>query len=75
MSLRQTILNRQDMKLTKSELMLLTILLLVLFLRVYHLGHESIWLDEAVSIDWAKLKLFQILNKISISDINTHYII
>jgi len=39
---------------------LLVVLLLSLFFRLYHLGGQSIWLDEALSIKFAKLKLLQI---------------
>ncbi len=38
------------MRLTKNTLILLAILLLSAFLRVYHLGNESLWLDEAISV-------------------------
>lgn len=43
----------------KSAL-LLAILLLGLFFRIYDLGKESLWLDEAVSIKYAELNLSQI---------------
>lgn len=51
------------MKSIRNELILLTILFLGLFLRIYDLGNESIWLDEAVSIGWANSNLFQIVKK------------
>jgi mannosyltransferase len=63
-------------KSANSKLMLLVILFLGLFLRIYHLGDESIWLDEAVSIKWANLSPFQILVATS-KDVHTplYYII
>lgn len=53
------------MKAFRNEWILLAILLLGLFLRIYHLGNESIWLDEAVSIKWANSNLFHILRDVS----------
>src|SRR6266478_3033376 len=48
------------MKFSKNELILLAILSLGLFLRIYHLSNESIWFDEAFSIMIAKLSLLQV---------------
>ncbi|MFX0202078.1 MAG: glycosyltransferase family 39 protein [Candidatus Hodarchaeota archaeon] len=45
----------------KNELILLAILFLGLFLRIYDLGNESIWVDEGISIRLAHLKPFQII--------------
>ncbi len=47
------------MKLTRSHLILLAILFLGLFLRIYDLSGESIWFDEGYSIWVAKLTLVQ----------------
>ena len=44
----------------KSRLLLLAILFMGLFLRVYDLGSESLWLDEGCSINCANLSLYQI---------------
>lgn len=49
----------------KSRLIILLIFLLALFLRLYDLGGESIWLDEAASISFSKGTLFQVINRIS----------
>jgi len=49
------------MKSNKNELILLIILILGLFLRIYDLGNESIWLDEASSIADANSNLFKIV--------------
>lgn len=45
----------------KHELILLAILLAGLFLRLYGLGSESLWLDEGYSAVWAGLELPEIL--------------
>jgi uncharacterized membrane protein len=51
------------MKLNRRELILLLIASLALFLRIYHIAEESIWLDEGISIHFANLDLFDILEK------------
>jgi len=56
------------MKLNRSELTLLAILLLGLFLRVFDLSKESVWLDEGYSIKVANLNLFNIVEEISRND-------
>lgn len=48
------------MKLFRNELILLPILFIGLFLRICHLGNESIWLDEAVSIKLANSSFLQV---------------
>ncbi len=59
------------MKSFKNELLLLAILFLGLFLRIYHLSNESIWLDEAQTIQWVNYpNLFQIVKKVS-QDVHT----
>ena len=51
------------MGLIKNKLILLLgILFIGLFLRVYDLGNESIWLDEGCSIRFANLNLSQIIS-------------
>ena len=51
------------MGLIKNKLILLLgILFIGLFLRVYDLGNESIWLDEGFSIRFANLNLSQIIS-------------
>jgi mannosyltransferase len=52
----------------KLILLLLVILFLGLFLRIYNLGNESIWLDEATSIKFANLNLFKIVEETSQND-------
>jgi mannosyltransferase len=47
------------------ELILLIILSVGLFFRIYHLGGESIWIDEGYSIMFAKLNLFQLIEEIA----------
>ncbi|HSC34697.1 MAG TPA: hypothetical protein VLG45_05435, partial [Thermodesulfobacteriota bacterium] len=39
----------------KNNFILLAIFLLGLFLRIHHLGGESVWYDEAVSVAASKL--------------------
>ena len=51
----------QNYKLTRHHFVLFTILLLGLFLRVYNLSSESIWLDEGVSIRLAHLTPSEII--------------
>jgi Predicted membrane protein len=59
-----------------SELVLSVILLLGLFLRIYHLGKESIWIDETYSIQLADLSFLKIAAETS-QDVHTplYYII
>ncbi len=56
-------MNLSTAKLSRTTLTLAAILLLGLCLRTYDLGNESIWVDEAISIAWAKLDLSQIMKK------------
>lgn len=53
------------MKLTKNALILLAILLVAFTLRIYQLGSESLWLDEGLSILWARLSPVQLIQGIS----------
>ena len=48
-------------RITKYGLALLAIVLIGLFLRLYHVGTQSIWLDEAYSIALSKMSLSQIM--------------
>ena len=48
-------------KVTKYGIALLGIVLIGAFLRVYHLGTQSIWLDEAFSVALAKMTLPQMV--------------
>ncbi|MER3445436.1 MAG: hypothetical protein C4291_00755 [Candidatus Dadabacteria bacterium] len=65
------------MKLNRSGLILLLILLLGLFLRTHNLSKESIWFDEGYSISVADLSLLQIVVETYKSDQNLplYYII
>jgi mannosyltransferase len=54
--------------LNRQNVALLAIVLLGLFLRLYNLGAQSIWLDEAVSVAMAKLSLSQIVATAAASD-------
>ncbi len=47
----------------KSTLIFLSILLLAFVLRLFHLSHESIWLDEGISIAMGKLNFNQLIDK------------
>lgn len=49
------------MKLVRTELIVGLILLLSLFLRIYDLDGESIWLDEGYSVGFAHVNPFQII--------------
>ncbi len=53
------------MRSNKNELILLIILILGLFLRIYDLGNESMWEDEVFSIRLANLGFFQIVGETS----------
>lgn len=44
-----------------GSIVLAAILLLGLFFRLYDLGAESLWLDEAVSVKYAELNIYRIL--------------
>lgn len=48
----------------RSNLPLLLIFLLGLFLRIYHLGTESLWLDEIFSVDMSRLSPINIVKEI-----------
>lgn len=48
-------------KITKYDIALLGIVLIGIFLRLYHLGTQSFWLDEAISVSISKLSLAQIV--------------
>jgi len=50
-----------DERITKYGLALLAIVLIGLFLRVYQLGTQSIWYDEAFSISLSKMSLSQMV--------------
>lgn len=52
----------------RKELILLAILLLGLFLRIYDLSTESIWFDEGGSVLYAKLNIFPLLETVSSQD-------
>src|SRR5919108_3219753 len=54
------------------ELTLFIILFTGLFLRVYHLGYESIWIDEGYSIIFAKLSLPQLI-EVTSNDVHTPF--
>jgi mannosyltransferase len=47
----------------KSTILYVSILLLAFVLRLIHLSHESIWLDEGISIAMGKLNFAQLLDK------------
>jgi len=53
------------MKIKKETWILLIILLAGLLFRLYHLGSESLWLDEGISIRWARMDLSQMINSAS----------
>jgi hypothetical protein len=46
---------------TKYGIALLVIVLAGAFLRVYHLGTQSLWLDEVVSVAFAKVSVPQMV--------------
>ncbi len=50
----------------KNTLIFLSILLLAFVLRLFYLSHESIWLDEGISIAMAKLNFAQLIDKSAI---------
>jgi len=52
-------------KITKYDVGLLAIILLGLFLRVYHLQTQSIWFDEAFSVFESKMSLPQLVETVA----------
>ena len=54
------------------ELTLFMILSVGLFLRIYHLGYESIWVDEGYSIIFAKLNFPQLI-EVTSKDVHTPF--
>jgi 4-amino-4-deoxy-L-arabinose transferase-like glycosyltransferase len=58
-----------DERITKYGLALLAIVLIGLFLRVYQVGTQSIWYDEAWSILASKLAVPQIMVEITAGDV------
>ncbi|HSE83877.1 MAG TPA: glycosyltransferase family 39 protein [Thermodesulfobacteriota bacterium] len=55
-----------------AEIALVMILSVGLFLRIYHLGYESIWVDEGYSIIFAKLNLSQLI-EVTSKDVHTPF--
>jgi 4-amino-4-deoxy-L-arabinose transferase-like glycosyltransferase len=55
-----------QLKIKKTELIFILILVLGIFLRIYDLGGESLWLDEGISVNTASKNLTDII-KISFS--------
>jgi len=58
------------MKLTRNSLILLAIILLAIFLRLYAISDESYWYDEGLSINFAKLGVPQMIEKLSTIEIH-----
>ena len=56
------------MKINKETWVLFIVLLVGLFLRLYQLGSESLWLDEAGSIRLASMSIPQIVGKCASTD-------
>lgn len=52
-------------KITKYDVGLLAIILIGLFLRVYHLQTQSIWFDEAFSVFESKMSLPQLVETVA----------
>ena len=52
-------------KITKYDVGLLAIILICLFLRVYHLQTQSIWFDEAFSVFESKMSLPQLVETVA----------
>jgi len=48
-------------KITKYGIALLGIVLVGAFLRIYHLGTQSLWLDEVTSVNWSLLSVPQLV--------------
>ena len=48
-------------EITKYGIALLAIVLVGAFLRIYHLGTQSLWLDEVVSVAFAKVSVPQMV--------------
>ena len=57
----------------KNTLIFLSILLLAFVLRLFYLSHESIWLDEGISIAMAKLNFAQLIDKSAIDSLPPLY--
>jgi mannosyltransferase len=55
---------------TRNYLFLLAIVIIGLFLRVYGLGAENLWTDEAISVYIAKMSLTQLVQVASAIDLN-----
>lgn len=55
---------------TKCYILLLAIVLIGLFLRLYQLGTENVWVDEAIGITITKLSLPQLLQTQPQLDLN-----
>jgi len=55
---------------TKCGFALLAITLIGLFLRVYHLGTQSLWYDEAFSVSLAKMNLPQMVQATAAEDVH-----
>jgi len=59
-----------------SSFLLSAIFLLAFLLRVFHLSHESIWLDEGISIAMAKLSVSDMFNKLLVDSMPPlHYLL
>ncbi len=54
----------------RMPILLLLILLVGLGLRLYRLGSESLWLDEGVTVYYARLSLAEIFSRISTEEFN-----
>jgi len=52
--------SKRGININGKLIILLAILLMGLFLRIYDLSNESLWLDEGFSIRFANLSLYQI---------------
>jgi mannosyltransferase len=48
-------------QITKFDVALLGIVLIGALLRIYHLGTQSLWLDEVISVDFGKLTVPQLI--------------
>jgi mannosyltransferase len=57
-------------KISKYDLALLGFVLIGLFLRVYHLGTESLWIDEAWSISMSKASVLQLFVDVAQGDVH-----
>jgi len=54
-----TLVNHSILRYIEENYLIILILLLGLLLRIYNLGAESVWLDEAVSAEVAKLSIME----------------